>query len=111
MAGDNDIGGSDQRRSCAHVFVSTSETFSIACDENIEREKCRVFGEGISGTGEEILGDACLGEGILCKYGRHKRGSNTGIRKKAAGGRGKGRTAKIMERQQRMTLSGVVVSQ
>ena len=110
MARDNDIGGSDKGRSCSHVFVGTSETFSVACDEDTEGEERRVFGEGIPRTGEEILGNAYLGEGILCKYSRDKRRNNTGIYKKAAGRGRKRRPKAIMERQQRMTLSGVVVS-
>ena len=110
MARDNDIGGSDKGRSCSYVFVGTSETFSVARDEDIEGEERRVFGERISRTGEEILGNAYLGERVLCKYSRNKRRNNQGIYKKAAGRRRKGRPAAIVERQQRMTLSGVVVS-
>ena len=49
-------------------------------------------------------------QGILCKYSRNKRRNNTGIYKKAAGRRRKRRPKAIVERQQRMTLSGVVVS-
>ena len=109
MAGDNDTGRGDKGRSCACLFVGTAEAFSLARDENTEREEHGVLGEGISLTGEEILGNAYLGEGVLCKYGGDKRRSNTRIYKKATGRRRKGRTAKIMERQQRMTLSGVVV--
>ena len=39
MARDNDIGRGNKGRSCAYVFVSTSETFSIVCDEGTEGEK------------------------------------------------------------------------
>jgi len=110
VAGDNDTGRGNKGRSCAYIFVCTAEAFTLAGNENTQREECRVFGEGISRTGEEILGAAYLGERILCKYGGDKRRNNTGIYKKAAGRRRKRRTAKIVERQQRMTLSGVVVS-
>ena len=51
-----------------------------------------------------------MGTGVLRKYGRERR-SNMGICPKAARGRGKEGRAKIMERQQRMTLSGIVVSE
>lgn len=92
MARDNNIGRSNKGRSCSYISVGTAEAFSISRNEDTEGKECRVFGEGISGTGQEILGDAYLGEGILCKYGWDKRRNNTGIYKEAARRRRKGRT-------------------
>ena len=77
--------GAIKDRSCSHVFFGTPEAFSVSRDEDTEGKKRRIFGEGISRTGKEILGNAYLGEGVLCKYSRDERRNNQGICKKAAG--------------------------
>lgn len=48
MAGDNDTGRGDKGRSCTYVFICTTEAFTLAGDEDTEREERRIFGEGIS---------------------------------------------------------------
>jgi len=58
---------------CAHVFVSSAEAFAVACDEDTQGKERRVSGPGISGTGEEILGNAHLGEGLLRKHSGYQR--------------------------------------
>jgi hypothetical protein len=91
-----------------NVFVCALKAFAIACHENTEREKYRIFGGGLSRTSEEILRHSYLDERKLRKHCRYKGGSDTGMREEAAGRKGRGRTALIMERKHWMIFSAVV---
>lgn len=50
--------------SCASIFVNSDGVFSVICDENAEKRKCRVLNEKVSGIEEEVLGNTHMGETV-----------------------------------------------